>query len=184
MSEILDLVDSTDKPIGKASLRECLARGLRHRAVAVVVVRRSGNILLQRRSRKDPWQPGKWTLSCTGHVKQGEDYLSAASRELAEELGLHTPLHFVGKFFLPRIINEGLVELEVVGLLVSRSDSPVSIDTVELEEAKEFSCEGLTKLLGGRALTPDAKVLLRKLLKVGAICAPTLKNRVKRRVMV
>ncbi|EDY82714.1 hydrolase, NUDIX family, putative [Verrucomicrobiia bacterium DG1235] len=42
---------------------------------------------MQKRSKtKDTW-PGAWDSSCSGHVDSGEDYLTAAHRELDEELG-------------------------------------------------------------------------------------------------
>ena len=81
-TEELDLVDEEDRVVGSATIEECLVKGILHRAVAVLVIRRDGRFVLQQRSKSDLWQPGLWTLSCTGHVKGGETYASAASREL------------------------------------------------------------------------------------------------------
>jgi isopentenyldiphosphate isomerase len=160
---VVDLVDSKDRPIGRATLQECLEKGLRHRAVAVVVFRSSGRIILQKRSPTDSWHPGLWTLSCTGHVKSGESYVGAARRELAEELGLHAVVRLVGKYLLPKISAGGLTEWEVVALYVSDSDAPTTMDRVELEEVKELSPAKAKRMLGGRKLTPDAKILLKEL---------------------
>jgi len=163
---MVDLVDSKDRPVGRATLQECLENGLRHRAVAVVVFRSSGRIILQKRSPTDSWHPGRWTLSCTGHVKSGESYAGAARRELAEELGLHSVARLVGKYFLPKISDGGLTEWEVVALYVSDSEAPTTMDRVELEEVKEVSPAEAKRMLPGRKLTPDAKILLKELLSL------------------
>ena len=162
--EELDLVDERDRVTGVASLRDCLNRGLLHRAVAVLVIRSSGRILLQRRSRKDAWHPGLWTLSCTGHVKKGETYREAAVRELQEELGLKSPLTTSVKLLLPAFTDGGLVEREWVSMFISKSDQPTTIDPVELESVKEVSVFQLRTMLTGPRLTPDAKILVRALL--------------------
>ncbi len=67
---------------------EVHARGLRHRAVHVLVFNSRGEIFLQKRSMKKDRQPGVWDSSCSGHVDAGENYEATAVRELREELGL------------------------------------------------------------------------------------------------
>jgi len=166
LRELVDVVDSGDRVIGTASLRECLREGLLHRAVAVLVVRSDGRLVLQQRSRNDRWHPGRWTLSCTGHVKAGEDYRSAAKRELSEELGLRLGLTRLVKVLLPRIRSRGLVEWEFVTAFACWTDLPVIIDPKELERAEPVSERNLARMMKGRALTPDAKILLRSCSKL------------------
>ena len=158
--ELVDLVDDNDRVVGAASVRECLEGGLLHRAVAVLDVRGSGRFVLQQRSRKDRWQPGLWTLSSTGHVKSGETYESAAARELEEELGIGARLSKLNKYLLPPISNGGLTEREWVTLYAGSSDSPVSVDPVELEGAEEFDLAGARKMIREGSITPDAAFLL------------------------
>lgn len=153
--------------VGVASIRECLEEGLLHRAVAVIVLRSSGKILLQQRSREDMWHPGRWTLSCTGHVKQGETYEGAAERELGEELGLESPLKASMKLLLPSFRSRDLTEWEWVSLFTTSSDQPPTIDRVELESVEEISLTRLKQMLPGTRLTPDARILLRAFLKPG-----------------
>jgi isopentenyldiphosphate isomerase len=159
--EVVDVVDDHDLVVGSATLAHCLSEGLLHRAVAVLVVRTNGSILLQRRSKQDRWQPGLWTLSCTGHVKRGEAYREAAVRELKEELGLRTPLRNSGKHKLPPITQDRLTEHEWIALFFAVTDAEVAIDRDELEAVKEVGPAELKGLLRGGPLTPDAKVLLR-----------------------
>ncbi len=165
-SEMVDIVDELDRPVMEATLRSCLERGLLHRAVAVLVSRSGGEILLQRRSRYDNWHPGMWTLSCTGHVRSGETYLMAARRELNEELGLVSPITRLTKLLLPAIKSRGLVEREYVTLFAAVTDQEVTIDPVELDSVEAFTPRALEKMMARRSLTPDAKLLLVEYLRL------------------
>ena len=158
--EKVDLVNEKDAVVGSSSVLECLSKGLLHRAVAVLVLRSDGRFLLQRRSTKDRWHPGKWTISSTGHVKQGESYDKAAARELQEELGLTGSLERVGKYLLPPLHSTGLTEWEWVAFYVTQTDSPCTVDPVELEEVREYEESALRTLLQGEELTPDAGILI------------------------
>ena len=82
-----DTVDADDQLIGHATRRETHARGLLHRATHVMLYDLNGNLFLQRRSMSKDTFPGCWDSSCSGHVDAGEDYPTAARRELGEELG-------------------------------------------------------------------------------------------------
>jgi len=161
-------VDEEDAVVGTATLRDCLEKGLLHRAVDVLVLRTNGKVLLQQRSKRDLWHPGLWTLSSTGHVKSGESYRDAAKRELDEELGLSSSLRAIRKFLLPPFMSRGLTEWEWVSLFVSKTDRTVTIDPIELESVEEVSLLRLRRMLTGPRLTPDAKVVLRAFLKSGS----------------
>jgi isopentenyldiphosphate isomerase len=133
--------------------------------VAVLVLRPTGRILLQQRSKRDLWQPGLWTISSTGHVKMGESYEAAAGRELGEELGIRGELRLVRKYRLPPISEGGLTEHEWVGLFTCRTGSPCTIDTRELESVMEVTEKELRDMMVDGPLTPDAKIILRDYLK-------------------
>lgn len=87
--EWFDLVDEHDAVVGRATRREVHARGLRHRAVHVLVFDAAGRVFLQKRSMRKDMSPGLWDSSCSGHLDAGEGYDAAAVRELGEEIGLH-----------------------------------------------------------------------------------------------
>lgn len=53
---------------------------------AVTIVHRNGHVLVGKRG-KDSFEPGKWCLP-GGFIEFGEDFLSAARREVYEETGL------------------------------------------------------------------------------------------------
>ncbi len=87
--ELFDIVDAEDRVIGQAPRREVHARRLNHRATHVLVHDADGRVFLQRRSGTKDTFPDCWDSSCSGHVDAGEDYATAARRELGEELGWH-----------------------------------------------------------------------------------------------
>jgi len=87
--ELFDVVDRDDHVIGQERRREVHARKLLHRAIHVLVHDAHGQLFLQKRSMSKDTFPGCWDSSCSGHVDAGEDYVTAARRELGEELGWH-----------------------------------------------------------------------------------------------
>jgi isopentenyldiphosphate isomerase len=86
--EIFDVVNERDEAIGRAPRKEVHARGLRHRAVHVLVFNARGEVFLQKRSMKKDTAAGLWDSSSSGHLDSGEDYDNCAVRELREEIGL------------------------------------------------------------------------------------------------
>jgi isopentenyl-diphosphate delta-isomerase len=165
-SELVDLVDSDDRVVGSSSIADCIAKGFLHRAVAVLVRRSSGAMLLQLRSKKKKWDPGLWTLSSTGHVKRGEAYDAAARRELEEELGLRTNLIPQGKILIPPISVGSMTEYEWVALYSAVSDAQVSMDPAELDAVREVSIDEAKGMIARNELTADAVILLEHFLEV------------------
>lgn len=159
-TEIVDLIDAKDNVIGEATLRECLARGMLHRAVAVLVVRGNGRYVLQVRSHRDSWHPGLWTISSTGHARKGETCEAAARREVFEELGLDVELRFVKKYLLDPISSGRLTEHEMVSFFTCRTDEPCRVDPEELDGVREVSGPDLRELISAGPLTPDARIIL------------------------
>ena len=88
MAEYFDLLSPTGEPLGITKERNAVHRdGDWHPSVHIFVVQ-GDRVLLQRRKWDKESFPGKLDLACTGHVDAGEDYLTAARRELQEELNL------------------------------------------------------------------------------------------------
>jgi isopentenyl-diphosphate Delta-isomerase len=85
--ERFDVVDESDRVIGRELRAEVHRRGLRHRAIHVLVWDEGGRLFLQKRSMRKDSAPGAWDSSASGHVDSGESYEACAPRELREELG-------------------------------------------------------------------------------------------------
>ena len=159
-TEEVDIVDDDDAVIGSAPLSDCLEKGFLHRAVAVLVQRSNGAYILQRRSETDLWNPGMWTISCTGHVKRGESYLQAAARELSEELGIGGSLRRLFKLKLPPFKEGSFTEHEWTSFFITATDDQVTPDPQELSGVMELAKAELERMVEGGPLTEDAKILL------------------------
>ncbi len=86
--EIFDVVDEADNVLKQAARKEVHEKNLIHRAVHIIVFNKNRDCLLQKRSVWKDRHPGVWDSSAAGHVDAGEDYDTAARRELHEELGI------------------------------------------------------------------------------------------------
>jgi isopentenyl-diphosphate Delta-isomerase len=166
-SEIIEVVDEKDRVLFLAPLDECKRKGLLHRTVCVFLRNRSDQILLQQRSLTDDWLPGKWTVSCSGHIKAGERSDDAACRELKEELGIEEHPSFLFKQFLPPITWSESIEHEVAYAFECVTDAKVHINTDEVEQVK-FVTPGVFKIIAKsnpEDFTPDAIILLQRYLQ-------------------
>lgn len=88
MEEILEIVDEQDRVVGQESRERIHRDGLLHREVHVWIFNSRGDILFQRRSPTKDTFPNLLDASVGGHVDQGTDYETTASKELSEETGL------------------------------------------------------------------------------------------------
>src|ERR1044071_4422509 len=86
--EIFDVVNEAAEVIRRETRREVHRRGLKHRAVHVLVFNSRGEIFLQKRSMAKDCFPGAWDSSASGHLDCGEEYDACAVREVREELGI------------------------------------------------------------------------------------------------
>ncbi|MCD6290624.1 MAG: NUDIX domain-containing protein [Anaerolineae bacterium] len=87
--ERFDVCDETGQPTGIIAPRWlCHLLGLRHRAVHVLLQAPNGLFVLQVRSHDKADWPGLIDVSVGGHLRAGQDYESAARREMEEELGI------------------------------------------------------------------------------------------------
>ena len=99
--EIWDIMNENGKITGKTAVRgrTILRHGEYHLVVHIWVMSSSGDFLIQRRSEKRRLMPGEWA-STGGSAISGESSLTAAARELQEELGICAPkgtLKFMGR---------------------------------------------------------------------------------------
>lgn len=151
-TEFFEIVDENDQVIGLAPRAECHGNPcLVHRVAHVLVFDRKGNVLLQKRSAEKDIQPGKWDTSVGGHLDPGEDYLEAALREMAEELGVRdVPVTFLYK---SRIRNE--IESENVSTYMTVYEGPVQIAVREIDEVRFWSPSEIEASLGTGRFTPN-----------------------------
>ena len=161
MAEFFDIVDSEGTVIGSAPRSECHGNpSLVHRTAHVVVFSSDGRMLLQKRAADKDVQPSKWDTAVGGHLGLGEDYETAARREMAEELGLpeNTPLRFL---FDSRIRNE--IESENVRVFATVHDGPFAFQESEIDEVRFWSDGEIDAALGTGVFTPNLEAEVREL---------------------
>ena len=162
--ELFDIVDENGKVIGTASRSRCHGDpSLIHRTAHVFVFHPDGKrILLQLRRKDKDIQPGKWDTSVGGHLDHGEDYETAARRELREELGYPgtAELRFL---FDAKIRNN--VESENTRVYAITCDGPFSFQESEMDEIRFWTFDEIDRELadGGAAFTPNLCSELKKL---------------------
>lgn len=90
--ELFDILDETGAKTGEVMRRgEVHEKGALHGSVHVWLVSGTGDnahVLLQRRAADKDSYPSCLDAASTGHIDSGEEPLSAAVRELSEELGI------------------------------------------------------------------------------------------------
>jgi isopentenyl-diphosphate Delta-isomerase len=166
-TENVDVVDEEDQVLYPTTLEDCKRRGLLHRTACVFLRNSKNELLLQKRSLSDDWLPGKWTVSCTGHIRSGEDAFDGSVRELQEELGITTRPEFVFKQKLPRITWNGFIEHEIAYVFLAVSDTEISFDKNEVAEVVFLSDSACVELIKSKQtdFTPDALILIQKYLQ-------------------
>jgi len=144
------LVDGDDVEIGTADKLDAHRRGLKHRAISVLLRNSAGEFLLHRRHPAKYHSGGLWTNACCSHPLPGEDVADAARRRLGQEMGVDCPLRplFVLQYRTP--VPGGLIENEVVHVFGGLHDGPVKPDPDEVSEWKWVSLAELTADLRAR----------------------------------
>lgn len=142
-SDDIILVDPDDVPTGVGTKTDVHRRGLRHRAISVLVRNRRGDLLIQRRSAAKYHSGGLWANACCSHPRPGESALDAAHRRLPEEMGFDCPLAPLFKTHYRALLDNGFIEDEVVHAFGGLYDGPVAPDPTEVSEWRWVSLDAL-----------------------------------------
>jgi len=135
------IVDDQDREIGTAPLADVWQKGTYHRISRVMVEDGKGRVLLQKRAMHMHLYPGCWDNSAAGHVDEGDTYLEAAKRELAEELGITgVPLEEMWRYrtngtYEDRILNR----FNAVYRAVVDPGTPIRVQVDEVDSVKWFT---------------------------------------------
>lgn len=156
VDEKCDVVDEKDFVIDVKARDLVHVNKLRHRAVHLWIFNRKGELFLQKRSRWKSLHPGLWCSSVAGHVNAGEDYITAAHRELKEELSASLEL-----LSFHRIDASPATGEEFIECFYGYAEGPFRMDLSELETGAFFSLEVILKWL---AATPESFTPVFKLL--------------------
>ena len=134
--EPLVLVDAHDVPQGVAPKDEVHRRGLKHRAISVLVRNPAGDMLLHRRNAQKYHSGGLWTNACCSHPRPGEPAEDAARRRLVEEMGIRCAVTPLFTAHYRAAVSNGYIEDEVVRVFGGTYEGPISPDPAEVSEWK------------------------------------------------
>ncbi len=135
--ELVELVDADGRTAGSATVAQAHREpGLPHRAFSVLLLDPAGRTLLQQRAAVKTRFPLRWANACCGHPKPGEPVTDAATRRLAEELGISgVALTEIGVHqYRAADPQTGRVEHEYDHVLLGRidPDTPTNPDPAEV----------------------------------------------------
>lgn len=139
-SELLPVVDEHDRLIDTRRRAEIHSRGLRHRAVHILVFNDQQQLFLQKRSLNKDINPGLWDSSAAGHVDAGESYDHCAARELTEELGITVASPPALLFKIPASEVTGM---EFVQVYHWSHNGPFRLSAEEIDQGDWFSTQAI-----------------------------------------
>lgn len=128
--EIWDLYDANGCKVNRTMIRgEEVPAGLYHIGVHIWPINSRGEFLIQQRSATVQWKPNIWAVT-GGSAISGEDPLTAARRELKEELGYETGADELIQIACLRRTNS------FCNVFVLKTDLPAEAFVLQSEEVK------------------------------------------------
>ncbi|MFF2123986.1 NUDIX hydrolase [Streptomyces olivochromogenes] len=152
MGEMVERVDEQDRTLGVVDRGEAIRRRWLHRVATTVCRDPDGRILVHRRPDHVSRFPGQYDWLVGGAVGVGETYPAAASRELAEELGVHTPTRFLFKY-----LCRGVISPYWMGVHETVLDQPVVPDASEIAWHAWLTPVELRAAMHDTDFVPDAR---------------------------
>lgn len=138
MDEVIDILTPEGKPTGKTALKsEAHKKGWYHATVHIWLFTTNKKILLQKRALTKKVFPGLWDISVAGHISTGESILSAAKREVFEEIGLELSeedLIKIGTRVHQVSHSNGIIDNEHHHVFIAELKKPLSELKIQKEE--------------------------------------------------
>lgn len=168
MSEYFDILDENGVKTGViATRKEAHEKGLWHGAIVVAILNEKNEILLQQRSCNKEKNPGLWDISVAGHISSGQDAISAAVREINEEVTINLnskitikDFRFMTSFRLSQIFNnETFIENQFYHFFILRNKN-LHISNIKMQE-KEVQDVKFVTLLELEELLKTDKIVQR-----------------------
>lgn len=141
--ELIDVLDENGIKTGEILTRsEIHKRGLWHRIIVVAIINDKNEILIQQRSDNKDKNPGMWDISVTGHLSAGQDSLSAATREISEEVSVSLgytvevkDFRFMFSFRKEEYVNENHYDRQFYDFFILRQNGLTS-DNITFQESE------------------------------------------------
>ncbi|MBO0341267.1 MAG: NUDIX domain-containing protein [Bacteroidota bacterium] len=130
MDERVDILDEQGKPTGESCLKsEAHRNGLLHPTIHVWLYTPDGRVLIQQRGENKASHPLLWDVSVAGHVSAGEEVITAAIREVEEEVGLtisESDLEPLGTYKAIHKISENFIDAELHHIFLCKLQVPLN----------------------------------------------------------
>ena len=141
--EMLDVLDENGIKTGEILPRSLVhKKGLWHRAIVVAIINENNEILLQQRSATKDKNANMWDISVAGHISTGQDSLSAATREINEEvsvsLGYHVDIkdfRFMFSFRKEQKFFDEFIERQFYDFFILRKND-IDINKTKFQESE------------------------------------------------
>lgn len=156
--ELVDVVDVDDRVLRQVTRAEMRRDNLLHRAVYLLVFNGRGEILVHRRTMTKDVYPGFFDVTVGGVVDAGEDYATAARRELAEEVGITGVA--IEPLFAVRYAD---VATQLIGrAFLARHDGPIRLQPEEVVWAAFVPLAEAERIIREERCCPDGVEVLRR----------------------
>lgn len=160
--EVVDVVDDRDEVVRQATRSEVFTRRLRHRSVAVLCRNEHDEIFVHRRTRTKRVFPGRYDAFISGGVQAGEHYVTAARRELDEELRITGARPYA--LFTHRY--DGAELPQWIGVFELHWDGPVRPDGDEIAWSAFLPEAAVVERLAAWDFCPDTRDTLARYLRL------------------
>lgn len=168
--ELIDILDENGVFTGEVLPRdEVHKKGLWHRAIVVAIINENNQILLQQRSVTKEKNAGMWDISVAGHISSGQDALSAAAREINEEvsvlLGYRTEIkdfRYMYCFRKEQKFSETFIERQFYDFFVLRTtgvdDKTLYFQTEEVQAVKFVDLTEIQRMIQNHEIVDRPEV--------------------------
>ena len=139
MDELIDILDDQGNLTGRNCLKSIAhIEGLNHATVHIWFYTPEGNILLQQRAATKKIYPLLWDVSVAGHVNSGESLLTAAIREVKEEVNVQvSDIKYFSSQSWP------FPAQLMLGYFCKYIKGEIALNDMELEDARWFNIKDL-----------------------------------------
>jgi isopentenyldiphosphate isomerase len=170
-SELIDVLDENGLKTGQIVTRgEAHQKGLWHRISAVTCVDSKNRALVQQRSAAKQKNPNRWSIfSAAGHITTGQDGLSAAAREVSEEVALSLGINvsikdfrYMTTFRVEDKVSDDWTDRQYYDYFIYRLDD-IDVDKIKFQESevqalKLVDASELGRMFDNNELIEDAQI--------------------------
>ena len=143
MAEYIDVLNEDGVKTGEILTRkEVHAKGLWHRAIVIAIINEKNEILLQQRAASKDKNANLWDISVAGHISSGQDAVSAAAREINEEVMLNveakvsvTDFRYMFSYRVSQKFAEGYIENQYYDFFILRKNG-IKTKHIRMQESE------------------------------------------------